>query len=274
MIIKNKRFHILLLALLLVMAASLNGCKLPGETDDSPNVPSLPTIPSLSDLPDLLDELGLPDLSNIANLPQLSDLPALQVPDGSIAFAGPTERRINPGEWIPGTDIQLIGLGENGADFQIEGMHVQRRVGDSLDYDGTWRGASDVEYTLRLRIYLIGENYVRVAGVHRVVIGNIQPSLQPVNVDNPALTVPYTGSADLGSTIKGITYTYMGPNERGAELGGLGDGEYPYRKQGDSITWIGLLRPDIPARFDLRVIRYSDNSLQTAGTVKLKLPEQ
>ncbi len=263
----------------LLLSLLLGGCflpKLPQETPalpDLPELPNLPDIPPISELPDLLDELGLPDLSGIANLPGLEDLPSLDAPAGAIAFAGPTERRLDVGQAIPGTDIRLVGVSEAGAEFQIAGLRSLRTVGDSLDYDGPWSGAQDVGYNLRLRIYRLGTDHVRVAGVHRVEIRGIQPTPGPVSLDGGnQLLLPYTGQAGRGETLRGLTYGYQGMGDRGAELFGLPEGEYPFRKTGDSIVWTGLLRPDIPVRYSLRVAHYSDSTLRVVGTVKLRLP--
>ncbi len=263
----------------LLLSLLLGGCflpKLPQETPelpDLPELPNLPDIPPISELPDLLDELGLPDLSGIANLPGLEDLPSLATPEGAIAFAGPTERRIDVGQAIPGTDIQLVAVSEEGAEFQIAGLRSLRTVGDSLDYDGPWPGAQDVTYNLRLRIYRLGTDHVRVAGVHRVEIRGIQPTLGPVSLEGGnQLLLPYSGQAQVGETLKGLTYGYRGLGDRGAELFNLPEGEYPFRKTGDSIVWTGLLRPDIPVRYSLRVAHYTESTLRVVGTVKLRLP--
>ena len=106
-----------LFSVALIALALLTACIRP----DLPGAPQLPkppsprSIPGLEDLLDklpgfdldMLRELGLPDLSSIADLPQLADLPGLALAENAIAFAGPTEMRINVGDVIHGTDIQL-----------------------------------------------------------------------------------------------------------------------------------------------------------------------
>ena len=97
-----------LLSFTFITLALLAACSYP----DLPGAPKLPQPPSPRSLPgvdelldqlpgfdlDLLRELGLPDLSEIADLPQLGDLPGLPVPENAIAFAGPTEMRIDVGD--------------------------------------------------------------------------------------------------------------------------------------------------------------------------------
>lgn len=253
---------------ILVLVLALAGCSLPGLGDLPVEIPANPAIPNL----DQLRDLGLPDLSNIPNLPQISDLPVLNVGDNAIAFAGPTERKIGVGESIPGTDIVLTGIGEGGAEFQIAGMRALRRVGDSLDFDGNWPGIGGVAYNLRLRVYLLGEDSVRAAGVHRLVVEGIAPQEQSVTPQGTTLKIPYAASANRGEGLKGNTLGYVGSAERGAEFSGLPAGDFPYRKVGDSLNWQGYLRPDIPIEYNMRVVFYNDASVQVGGIATVQLP--
>lgn len=261
--------RILLLSLL---AIALAGCGLISTPELPVEIPGNPELPSLDQLPDVLRDLGVPDLSQIPDLPQVSDLPSLNAPPDGIVFAGPTERRINVGERIPGTDIQLVAVTEEGAEFHIAGLRAMRAVGDSLDFDGAWAGISGVSYTLRMRVYLIGDGYVRAAGVHRLVVENIAPQEQPITLSGATIKVPYTGSIGVGETLKGMTLGYAGKADRGAEITGLPPGDFPYRKVGDSLTWKGYLRPDIPIAYNVRVVMYTENSLQVAGIATVQLP--
>jgi hypothetical protein len=166
-----KRFQTVLA---LCLALLLAGCSLPGVGDLPIEIPGNPQLPNL----DQLRDLGLPDLSGIANLPQIADLPALNVADNAIVFAGPTERKIRLGERIPGTDIVLNAISADGAEFQIGGMRAVRSLGDSLDFDGNWPGIGGVTYNLRLRVYLVEGDGVRAAGVHRLLVETITPQEQ------------------------------------------------------------------------------------------------
>jgi hypothetical protein len=240
---------------------------------DLPRLPQEPAdLPQLPGLPDVIRDLGLPDLSQIPNLPEIGDLPLLNVGPDAINFAGPTERRIDVGERIPGTDIELVSTSNGNAEFRIAGLRATRSLGDSLDYEGPWPGASGANYSLRLRIYHVGSNNVRSAGVHRLVVENIQPAEQAGRLTGTTLSIPYTASAANGETIKGLTLGYAGVDDRGARLSGLAGDAYPYRKIGDSIQWSGRLRPDLLVEYNLRVLFYNDNSLQVGGVATLQLP--
>lgn len=264
--------NILRTLLLGVLAVALAGCGGLPSPGGPLGVPGNPELPGLDQLPDVLRDLGLPDLSSIPDLPQVSDLPALEAPPDGIVFAGPTERRIGVGERLPGTDIELVAITGEGAEFRIAGLRAIRTLGDSLDFDGPWPGIGGVSYTLRMRVYLVGQDSVRAAGVHRLVVENIAPHEQDVSLQGTTIKAPYTGVIRAGETLKGMTLGYAGKRERGAEITGLPAGDFPFRKVGDSLTWKGLLRPDIPIAYSLRVLVYTESHLQVAGVATLQLP--
>ena len=257
----------------------LTGC---GVVDlpEVPNLPDLPNIPGLPEsldeltkqLPGILDELELPDLSGIANLPDLSDLPGFTTEPGAISFQGPTEKNIKLGERIPGTDIQLVSIDDQGANFQIAGYNARRNAGDSLDFDGNWPGIEGVTYTVRLRVYRVGSENVRAAGVHQMVVRNIQPVMGTAPQGDGYVRLPFSVAANAGTQFKGLTLSYVATGDRGGELGGLSGNEYPFRKMGDSVSWEGTLRSDIPVRYSTRVLYYGADSMRLGGTVSLYLP--
>lgn len=272
-----KRYSVrtILLIVLLLITLSLNACSTP-ELPTMPDLsqfPQLPGIPeSLRDIPDLLGQLGLPDLSSIPNLPQIEDLPGLQTPPGAIVFNGPTERRLNIGDHLPGTDITLTNVTADGAEFQIAGLRSVRAMGDSLDFDGAWPTANGVDYNLRMRIYYIGDSYVRAAGVHRFVVHNAQPQQANVTPGGNTTKFPFTVGVNQGGTIAGTTLGYAGMEDRGGQISGLAEGEYPFRKIGDSIQWKGYVRADIPAEFNIRMLYYDANGARVGGVVTLAIP--
>lgn len=260
----------LLIGPFLLSACSENLPSMPEIPVELPEIPGIPT--SLSDLPDLINDLELPDLSGITNLPGLEDLPLLNNEPGTLSFQGPTERRIGLGERIPGTDIELVAINGSEAEFRIAGLRSVRAVGDSLDYDGDWAGANGVTYHARLRLYHVGGDNIRAAGVHQLLLRNVQPVETAQPPSNVAMKFPVVLSANRGAQFTGLTLGYVGQDDRGAQISGLAQGDYPYRKTGDSIIWNGQLRPDIPAQYNLRVLLYSADSLRLGGVVNISLP--
>ena len=280
---KTTKFFRSLVGLLLLLSLLLGACSAP-ELPTLPELPALPEMPDLSqlpgipeslrDLPNLLTDLGLPDLSSVANLPGVESLPALQTPPGAISFSGPTEWPLNIGDRIPGTDIVLSSVSDAGAEFQIAGMRSVRVVGDSLDFDGDLASISGVTYNLRLRLYYIGSNSVRAAGVQRLLIRDIQPQKADVTLGGMTMKLPFTVNVSNGEAIAGTTLGYAGMQERGGQITGLPEGDYPFLKIGDSISWKGYLRSDIPIEYNLRMIYYDANRAQVGGIVTLALPSQ
>jgi len=232
-----------------ILAFALTACNffdratLPNPPIEIPDLADIPGIPdSLKNVPGLLEDLELPDLSKIADLPGLSDLPAFQREPGTLSLRGPTDKKVEIGERIPGTDIEL------------------------------WPGTSDITYNLRLRIYNISNSNVRAAGVQQLIVSKIQPMSAPPQKARIELKFPHTASARVGELIDGTTFGYVGQHERGAEISGLAEGDYPYRKTGDSIKWNGLLRSDIPIEYRLRVLLAREESINVGGTVAVYLP--
>jgi len=66
----------------------------------------------------------------------------------------------------------------------------------------------------------------------------------------------------------------VGSGDRGGQLSGLPENDYPYRKTGDSITWNGHIRSDITASYNLRMLVYGADRAQVGGIVTLALPNQ
>lgn len=266
---------------LLCMASMLAGCGLPVSlpTELPVDIPDIPGIPSdLGDLQGLLGELGIPDLSDLANVPGLEALVGEETPPGGISFQGPLEMSLAAGQAIPGTDIRFVEAqeGADAAQFEIAGFRAPRHLGDSLDYDGAWPGISGVTYHVRMRVYTIGGGGVRAAGVHRLVVENVLPQ-EAVVETNPAsvtLSFPHTTKSDAGQLFPGMTLGYSGQQDRGATLTGLPQGEFPYRKIGDSVEWEGRLSANLSVVYHLRLLYYQDTNATMGGVVLVSLPGQ
>jgi hypothetical protein len=183
---------------------------------------------------------------------------------------------LTSGQRIAGTDIRLVSSeqGADAAQFEIAGLRAPRQLGDSLDYDGTWPGLGGVSYQLRLRVYQIGGGQVRAAGVQRLVIENVAPQVAGVdmNTGRHTLTFPHTVTSAAGASFPGMTLGYGGQDSRGATLRGLPEGDYPYRKLGDSVEWSGLLTPNVPVVYHLRLLYYQEANATVGGVVIVSLP--
>ncbi len=268
---------------LLILLLGLSAC----SDGAVPALPELPTValPDLevpnielpTNLPDLeaaWRDLGLPDLSEVPNLPALSDLPIQQTPPGAINYNGPTEVGLVVGDVIRGTTIELTAINDSSADFVIAGQRVTRQLGDALDYDGPFVGLSENEYSLRLRIYSIGDTTVRAAGVQQLILSEIAPTTSAGEIAGTTLQFPFTVGVNPGELIAGTTLRYQGGADQGAHFGGLAEDEYAYRKLGDSLVWQGQLRADIVADYQLRILFYNADQARVGGIVTLTIPQE
>jgi hypothetical protein len=193
-----------------------------------------------------------------------------------MAFQGPVEMALTTGQRIPGTDILFAGAaaGDDAAQFEIDGLRAPRRLGDSLDFDGAWPGVQGVSYHLRLRVYQLGADQVRAAGVQRLVVENVQPQVATVGTSpgRHVMRFPHSVTSAPRAHFPGMTLGYSGQDERGATLTGLTEGEYPYRKIGDSVEWAGRLTPELPVVYHLRLLYYQEANATLGGVVDISLP--
>ena len=174
-----------------------------------------------------------------------------------------------------------MSVNAESAEFAIEGLRSVRVAGDSLDYDGGWiteAGASvaGTTYNVRLRLYRLGNDGVRAAGVHQLRVADVQPIERDVPTEGDAtVQFPFTVGAAPGESFAGTTFGYAGEAEEGAALSGLPAGDYPYRRTGDSIRWTGTLRDDattsVLARYNLRLLSYDATGARVGGVVTLAL---
>jgi hypothetical protein len=257
----------------LVIMLLLVSCSLPLPTPEQLPI-DMPGLPAnLDELQDLMGDLGIPDLSALGDVPGLDALGGLQTPPGGIAFQGPMELGLKSGQTIPGTYMTFVATtsASDGAEFEIGGLHSTRRLGDSLDYDGTWLGMEGMSYHLRLRIYRVSAGEVRAAGVHRLVLENIHPQMATVNTGTHTLRFPHSVTAAAGEQFPGMSLGYSKQDDQGAALSGLGEGEYPYRKIGDSVEWEGQLRSDVSVEYQLRMLYYQESNATLGGVVLVSL---
>jgi hypothetical protein len=256
------RLFAALTAALLLMAA----CR-PSDLQDVPGLPD-----DLRDIPEVIRALQLHRLSGI-DMPGDESLPEMESRQGAVVYRGPFEREMKIGDRIPGTDITLESIDEGRANFRIGDLERPAQIGDSLAYDGSWSALDDTRYNVRLRIYRVLDDAVHVAGVHQLQISDLDSQQGSLPESEYQLSFPFADGVTAGvDTIAGTTFGYLGKNENGAQLSGVPETQYPYRMVGDSIEWMGTLRPDIGAEYDLRMLLYAREDARVGGLVTLHLP--
>jgi hypothetical protein len=189
---------------------------------------------------------------------------------GSLVYSGPTEQAIAMGERIPGSNIQYVGYSEAGAEVLINDQRALKKVGDSLD----WRGAPvpGVQVEISQRVLAISADRLQTVGTVKVTVSGVQPELASFP-DQPAfdykVAVSYT--VRKGDIIPGTLLSYGGKAEDGAEFVGVNG--YPFRKFGDSLTWMGRLRGNTYLDMTLRVIAYTEEFVSLGGLATIGLTQ-
>ncbi len=190
-------------------------------------------------------------------------------PSGTLTYKGPLELKAEPGKNLPGTDILYVGVSDKMAEFKIGGQRALKKVGDSLDWQGT--PTPGVRLDLNLRILLISEQALHAGGTIDMEVENPTPRAMALDTGSQAkFSVPVTYGVERGENIPGTLLVYQERDaEKGAKLGGIAD--YPYRKMGDSLVWEGKLRDNVSLKLDLRVLFFNENSLRVGGVATLWL---
>lgn len=180
---------------------------------------------------------------------------------------------LEPGDTVPGSQLQYVGKTGDLHDVKIDGEPAQKRVGDSFIWNGIVAPSVFANYNLRLAPDLLGP--LPVAGPVEVTILN--PVATPLNsMPEWPNAIRYNNivlahNVPAGWTIPGTTLVYDGISIQGevesARLSGLSG--HPLFALGDSITWIGSLQENTAIRYTFRVINFSENSLQLGGTAEL-----
>ena len=180
---------------------------------------------------------------------------------------------LEPGDTVPGSQLQYVGKTGDLHDVKIDGEPAQKRVGDSFIWNGIVAPSVFANYNLRLAPDFLGP--LPVAGPVEVTVLN--PVATPLNalpewpnaIRYNNIVLAHNVPADW--TIPGTMLVYEGISTQGevesARLAGLTG--HPLFALGDSITWIGSLQENVAIRYTFRVINFSENSLQLGGTAEL-----
>jgi hypothetical protein len=183
-----------------------------------------------------------------------------------LPYAGPVEKGIDKGAFLPGSEIQYLGRSGDRALVSIDGKDTEKKVGDPLE----WKQdvIRDVNVDQTYRVVLITDDTLHAAGTVRVIVWNAVPEPEPADTSAPIhFKLPVGYHVDRGTVIPGTVIAYEGKTDQGAELGNV-EG-HPYRQVGDSILWEGKLREGVWIQLDLRTALVGDETMDVIGTVDL-----
>ncbi len=190
----------------------------------------------------------------------------------TLVYDAPVSLTIRNGNLLPGTSIAFGGKTQTGAArVLISGLIAAKQTGDTLDWQGTPAPNTNVKLTTRIASY--DEQAVTLVGTAHIEVSNLvlQPERSPITGTMEFLA-PVTYSIGKNLTVPGTSVSYVGPSAQGAQFGGI-EG-YPYRKELDSLQYIGRLNSRTGLRLDLRVLSYSESNVLVAGTANIRIQSE
>ena len=208
-------------------------------------------------------------LLGCSSLPFVSS--STPVPSDTLAYTAPVSLSIKTGTLLPGTSISYSGKSATGAaNVLLAGLVAPKQIGDTVDWEGVPAPNVNVRLNTRVATFddksitLVGTGHVQVAGV-KVQAGGT-PGAATLEFNSPV-----TYSLKKDETIPGTLLTYAGSTTNGAQFLGL-EG-YPYRKQLDSLQYVGRLNPKVYLKFDLRLVSFTETGAVVGGTVNIRIEQ-
>ena len=188
-------------------------------------------------------------------------------PPGALVYNAPVSYHIAPGEDVPGTTIRYVGSTDKGAELLIGRQKAYKKTADSVDWQGSL--TEEVALDLAARVVRFSEETLHLAGTARITVKNPDPRAASLPSEAPLEyhAIPVASFVERGNRLPGTLIEYLGPTDKGAELGGV-EG-YPYRKTLDSIVWAGRLKEDLFLKLNVRVVRYGEKGLTVTGLASL-----
>jgi len=184
-----------------------------------------------------------------------------------LAYTAPFEAGVTAGNFVPGTDLQYVGLADGAAEVYIKGQRALKQKADSLSWEGSLR--EDVLLDMDMRVLWFDESTLHMGGKAKVTVSGASASAAELPEEAALMfnNAPVAYTVKKGETIPGTLLTFEGKTDEGAKLGGTDD--YPYRKGGDSITWTGTIKEKVWLRLDVRLGIYTDSTMTVAGVASI-----
>lgn len=196
---------------------------------------------------------------------------ATPLPPNTLVYTAPTTLTIKTGATLPGTTLVYLGENENRqAQMVVAGYIAPKQVADTVDWQGT--PVPNVNLKLNTRVATFDKNAITLVGTAHIEVSNVM--IQPGGTAGTALlefNAPVTWSLKKDELIPGTKIVYVGATSEGAQFLGL-EG-YPYRKQLDSLQYLGRINPKVFLRLDLRVVSFSETNLVLGGTANIKIEQ-
>ncbi|MCX7840810.1 MAG: hypothetical protein N2559_15350 [Anaerolineae bacterium] len=196
---------------------------------------------------------------------------ATPLPPNTLVYTAPTTLTIKAGATLPGTTLVYLGENENKqAQMIVSGYIAPKQVADTVDWQGS--PVPNVNLKLTTRVASFDKNAITLVGTAHIEVANIV--IQPGGTPGAAMlefSAPVTWSLKKDELIPGTKIVYVGAAPEGAQFLGL-EG-YPYRKQLDSLQYLGRISPKVFLRLDLRVVSFSENNVVLGGTANIRIEQ-
>lgn len=210
-------------------------------------------------------------LVGCAELPLPLPFAPTPLPPNTLVYNAPTTLTIKTGALLPGTSILYQGKTDTGqAQLYIAGLYAPKQIADTVDWQGT--PAPNVNLKLTTRVATFDAQALTLAGTAQIEISNV--TIQPGGTPGTPLlefNAPVTHSLKKDQILPGTKIVYAGATPEGAQFLGL-EG-YPYRKQLDSLLYVGRINPKVFLRLDLRVVSFSESGVTLGGTANIKIEQ-
>jgi len=178
---------------------------------------------------------------------------------------------LGPGESIPNTQLVYQGHEDNVYSLLIDNQLAEKRIGDSVRWQGSIAPGVNVNYNLRVAPSILQEDLLLGGSVEVEVFS-------PVPVETESGLIGAERNVHFGNIfidyrvpfyeyIPGTTIFFEGVDGDEAMLSGTSG--YPYRAVGDSITWRGQIRDNVAVEYSLRVVSANEDELRVLGTASL-----
>ncbi len=211
-------------------------------------------------------------LSGCSALDFLPGAPATSAPPGTLVYDAPVSLTVKNGTLLQGTQIAYGGKTATGAaKLLIANLVAAKQTGDSLDWQGT--PVPNTTLQLSTRVMMFDDQSVTLVGTAHIEVKN--PTIQPGGTSNVAgieVSAPVTYSIAKATFVPGTKVSFVAATNQGAQFAGV-EG-YPYRKELDSLEYVGRINPKVFMRLSLRVLSYSETSALLGGTANVKIETQ
>ncbi len=199
----------------------------------------------------------------------VGDMITFNIPAYSIAM--------EPGDSINGAPMRYLSHDRNIYMMELDGVPIEKRAGDSFDWQGLIAPGVFANYNLRLTTTVLEE--LPVAGSVEYLIFNPEPRDTALPADRSNLLALDWIVADylapVGREIPGTVIIY-----EGVATQGQGNFTEPVAKlvsplntrllsKGDSFTAVSAVRDNVFIQYSLRVVDFDENDLHLFGSATL-----